>query len=209
LSVNVGPECVTDPAFPGVVADCLRRHQVAGRMLVLEVTEQTATAAMSSSFFPQLAELEARVALDDFGTGFSSLARLGDWPVRELKLDMTLVRRIADTPSFQTIVRVTIDLGHQLGATVVAEGVESEAVRSELEALGCDAAQGFLFARPMAADLFAEWLQERHQPAVRGRARGRQATPATVTATRRTTTPRRRGASPGDWCARSGTRSTR
>jgi len=121
---------------------------------------------MSSSFFPQLAELEVRVALDDFGTGFL-LARLG-----------------GDTPSYQTIVRVAIDLGHQLGAAVVAEGVESEAVRSELEALGCDSAQGFLFAQPMAADQFAAWLRERHQPAVRGGARGRRAARTTVTATR-------------------------
>ena len=85
-----------------------------------------------------------RVALDDFGTGFASLESLGGWPVDELKLDISLVRPIASNPSFRTIVRTTVDLAHQLGVKVVAEGVESEAVRSELQALGCDFGQGFL-----------------------------------------------------------------
>ena len=130
-------------------------------MLTLEVSEQTGTAVASSSFFAQLAELGVRVALDDFGTGFASLESLGGWPVDELKLDMSLVRPIASNSSFRTIVRTTIDLAHQLGVKVVAEGVESEAVRSELQALGCDIAQGFLLGRPMAAEAFGDWLRER------------------------------------------------
>jgi diguanylate cyclase (GGDEF)-like protein len=173
VSVNVGPECVTDPEFPAVVAEYLRREQVPGRMLSLEVSEQTATAAVSPSFFAELAELGVRVALDDFGSGFASLESLGGWPVDELKLDISLVRPIADNMSFRTIVRTTIDLAHQLGAKVVAEGVESEAVRSELQALGCDFGQGFLLGRPMPADLFAGWLHEREKLAGRRVAPGR------------------------------------
>src|SRR6266566_1719767 len=122
ISVNVGPDCVTDPGFPAVVAEFLRREQVPGPMLTLEVSEQTGTAVVSSSFFAQLAEFGVRVALDDFGT--------------------------------------TIDLAHQLGVTVVAEGVESEAVRSELQALGCDVGQGFLLGRPMPPGDFANWLRK-------------------------------------------------
>jgi diguanylate cyclase (GGDEF)-like protein len=161
VSVNAGPECVTDPGFPAVVAELLRSEQVPGRMLALEVSEQTSTATVSSSFFAQLAELGVRVALDDFGTGFASLESLGGWPIDELKLDISLVRPMARNPSFQAIVRTTIDLAHQLGVKVVAEGVESEAVRSELQALGCDSGQGFLFGRPMPAEVFAGWLRER------------------------------------------------
>ena len=167
VSVNVGPDCVTDPAFPGVVAEFLRSEQVPGPMLALEVSEQTGTAAVSSSFFAQLAEFGVRVALDDFGTGFASLESLGGWPVDELKLDMSLVRPIAGNSSFRTIVRTTIDLAHQLGVKVVAEGVDSEAVRSELLSLGCDLAQGFLLGRPMPADAFTDWLREREQLAQR------------------------------------------
>ena len=161
ISVNVDPDSVTDPGFPAVIAEFLRAEQVPGRMLALEVSEQTATAAVSISFFAQLAELGVRVALDDFGTGFASLESLGGWPVNELKLDMSLVRPIASNASFRTIVRTTVDLAHQLGVKVVAEGIESEAVRSELQALGCDFGQGFLLGRPMAPAAFADWLRQR------------------------------------------------
>jgi diguanylate cyclase len=130
------------------------------------VSEHTATTAVSQSFFAQLAEFGVRVSLDDFGTGFASLESLGGWPVDELKLDISLVRPIISSPTFRTIARTTIDLAHQLRVKVVAEGVESEAVRSELLALGCDFAQGFLLGRPMPADLFLDWLCQR-QPAGR------------------------------------------
>ena len=161
ISVNVDPDSVTDPGFPAVIAEFLRAERVPGRMLALEVSEQTGTAEVSISFFAQLAELGVRVALDDFGTGFASLESLGGWPVNELKLDMSLVRPIASNASFRTIVRTTVDLAHQLGVKVVAEGVESEAVRSELQALGCDFGQGFLLGRPMPPAAFADWLRQR------------------------------------------------
>jgi diguanylate cyclase (GGDEF)-like protein len=177
VAVNVGPDCVTDPSFPAVVAEILRAERVPGRMLALEVSEQTGTGAVSVSFFAQLAELGVRVALDDFGTGFASLESLGGWPIDELKLDMSLVRPIASNLSFRTIVQTTIDLAHQLGVKVVAEGVESEAVRSELQALGCDFAQGFLFGRPMPADVFAGWLREQEQLAHRRGVPGHQNAP--------------------------------
>lgn len=167
VSVNVGPESVADPEFPAVIAGLLRQEQVPGRMLTLEVSEQTRTVAVSSSFFAQLAEFGVRVALDDFGTGFASLESLGDWPVNELKLDMSLVRPMSSNTSFRTIVRTSIDLAHQLGVKVVAEGVESEAVRAELKALGCDIGQGFLLGKPMAAPVFTDWLRERHGLALR------------------------------------------
>ena len=179
VSVNAGPECVTDPGLPAVIAEYLRRADVPGQMLVLEVSEQTGTAAVSSTFFAQLAELGVRVALDDFGTGFASLESLGGWPVDELKLDISLVRPIASNSAFRTIVSTTVDLAHQLGVKVVAEGVESEAVRSELQALGCDIGQGFLLGKPMPPDQFADWLRERdHVPRPRGAAGHRDALPA-------------------------------
>ncbi|HWN61090.1 MAG TPA: GGDEF domain-containing protein, partial [Streptosporangiaceae bacterium] len=184
VSVNAGPDCVTDPGFPAVIAECLRSEDVPGHLLILEVSEQTGTAAVSSTFFAQLAELGVGVSLDDFGTGFASLESLGGWPVDELKLDISLVRPIASNPTFRTIVSTTVDLAHRLGIKVVAEGVESEAVRSELQALGCDIGQGFLLGKPMSPDRFADWLREReHVPRPRG-ASGHYALPtveATVT----------------------------
>src|ERR1700722_13594099 len=183
VSVNAGPECVTDPGFPAVIAEHLRREGVPGRMLVLEVSEQTRTAAVNSTFFAQLAELGVRVSLDDFGTGFASLESLGGWPVDELKLDISLVRPIASNSAFRTIVSTTIDMAHRLGVRVVAEGVESEAVRSELQELGCDIGQGFLLGKPMPPERFADWLRERELvPRPRG-ASGHHGAPPTVEAT--------------------------
>jgi diguanylate cyclase (GGDEF)-like protein len=169
VSVNAAPVCVTDPGFPAVIAEQLRRQDVPGHMLVLEVSEQTGTAAVGATFFAQLAELGVRISLDDFGTGFASLESLGGWPVDELKLDVSIVKPIASNPTFRAIVRNTIDLAHQLGVKVVAQGVESDLVRTELQALGCDIGQGFLLGRPMPADRFADWLREReHVPRPRG-----------------------------------------
>jgi diguanylate cyclase (GGDEF)-like protein len=180
VSVNVGPDCVGDPEFPALIAELLRSEGVPGPMLALEVSEQTSPAAVGAGFFAQLAELGVRVALDDFGTGFASLESLGGWPIDELKLDMSIIRPIATNPSFRMIARNTIDLAHQLGVKVVAEGVESEAVRSELQVLGCDLAQGFLFGRPMSADIFADWLVKHEQPALRRGGTGEHATLVTV-----------------------------
>src|SRR5450631_3220319 len=164
VSVNVGPECVTKPGFPAHIAELLREEQVSGRMLTLEVSEQTGTAAVSAQFFAQLAEFGVHTALDDFGTGFASLESLGGWPIDELKLDISLVRLIARSPSFRTIVRTTVDLAHQLGVKVVAEGVESEAIRSELQGLGCDIGQGYFLGRPMPPGVFTDWMCGRAQP---------------------------------------------
>ncbi len=92
--------------------------------------------------------------------GFASLESLGGWPIDELKLDRSIVRPMVTSASFRTIVATTIDLAHQLGVRVVAEGIESEAVSSELAALGCDIGQGFFLGRPMPAAAFTEWIRD-------------------------------------------------
>jgi diguanylate cyclase (GGDEF)-like protein len=160
VSVNIGPGCVSDPDFPVAVARLLREQRVPGEMLVLEVSEETGTADASSWFFTELADFGVQVSLDDFGTGFASLESLGGWPINELKLDRSLVRPIIGSTTFRTIVRTTIDLAHQLGVKVVAEGVESAALSSELRALGCDIGQGFFLGRPMPAAEFTEWMRD-------------------------------------------------
>jgi diguanylate cyclase (GGDEF)-like protein len=160
VSVNIGPSCVTDPDFPAAVARMLDEERVPGRMLALELSEETGTTAASTRFFAQLAESGVQVSLDDFGTGYASLENLGGWPINELKLDRSIVQPIVSSASFRTIVRTNIDLAHQLGFTVVAEGIESAAVSSELRALGCDIGQGFYLGRPMPAAAFTGWMSE-------------------------------------------------
>jgi diguanylate cyclase (GGDEF)-like protein len=172
VSVNIGPSCVADPSFPAAVAELLREEQVPGPMLALEVSEETGTTAASTRFFAELAESGVQVSLDDFGTGYASLESLGGWPINELKLDRSIVRPIISSPSFRTIVRTTIDLAHQLGAKVVAEGVESGAISSELRALGCDIGQGFYLGRPMPPAIFAEWMRDPARAATRFEAAG-------------------------------------
>jgi diguanylate cyclase len=160
VSVNIGPSCVTDPDFPAAVARMLREERVPGRMLALELSEETGTTAASTRFFAQLAESDVQVSLDDFGTGYASLENLGGWPINELKLDRSIVQPIVSNASFRAIVRTNIDLAHQLGIKVVAEGIESAAVSSELRALGCDIGQGFYLGRPMPAAAFTGWMSE-------------------------------------------------
>ncbi|MGD0700498.1 MAG: GGDEF domain-containing protein [Trebonia sp.] len=167
VSVNIGPGCVADPDFPAAVSRLLREEQVPGQMIVLEVSEETGTTAASTRFFAQLAESGVQISLDDFGTGFASLESLGGWPINELKLDMSIVRPIVSSTSFAAIVRTTIDLAHQLGVKVVAEGVESAAICSELRALGCDIGQGFYLGRPMSAAAFTEWMSDPDRPVMR------------------------------------------
>jgi diguanylate cyclase (GGDEF)-like protein len=160
VSVNIGPGCVADPDFPVAVCRLLAEEQVPGRMIALEVSEETGTSAVSARFFAQLAESGIQFSLDDFGTGFASLESLGGWPINELKLDSSIVRPIISSSSFRKIVATTIDLAHQLGVKVVGEGVESAAIGSELEALGCDIGQGFYLGRPMSAAAFSEWIRD-------------------------------------------------
>src|SRR5882724_11230191 len=167
VSVNIGPGCVADPAFPAAVAQLLRVEQVPGQMLTLEVSEETGTTAASARFFAQLSELGVRISLDDFGTGFASLESLGGWPIDELKLDRSIVAPMVTNTSFRAIVATSIDLAHQLGVRVVAEGIESEAMSSELRALGCDIGQGFHLGCPMPAAAFTEWMRDTVRPVLR------------------------------------------
>jgi len=113
----------------------------------------------------RLHALGVRLAIDDFGTGYSSMAYLKSLPVHELKVDRSFVTHLRDSQSDAVIVRSTVDLGHNLGLRVVAEGVEDEATLKELATLGCDTMQGYYLARPMPAAELAAWLAAQPQPA--------------------------------------------
>jgi len=162
-SVNLSVRHLTDLLLPQRVGELLERHQVPPSALVLEVTE---TLIMSDpvravQVLGLLRELGVGLAVDDFGTGYSSLAYLRRLHVDELKIDRSFVRHLATDEGDAVIVRSTIELGHNLGLRLVAEGVEDEPTLELLRSWGCDAVQGFHLSRPMAGDAVAGWLSAR------------------------------------------------
>ncbi len=163
VAVNLSVWNLLDPDLPGQVEGLLQKHQVPARLLTLEITE----GAMMAD--PEHAErtlccldaMGVRLAVDDFGTGFSSLAYLKRLPVDELKIDRSFIMDMLDNDSDAVIVRSTVDLAHNLGMRVVAEGVESVEILDLLEILGCDTAQGYHIGRPMPAAELERHLAEK------------------------------------------------
>jgi len=162
MSVNISAVNIQDPEFPEHVAKLLAESSVPPARLELEVTE---TAVMSAPVravecIKKLSALGLQIAIDDFGTGYSSMSYLKDLLVAKIKIDKSFVKDMVANHNDAVIVRSTVELGHNLGLKVIAEGVETEAIWDSLKALGCDDAQGYYMGRPLAAAGFAEWLLE-------------------------------------------------
>jgi diguanylate cyclase (GGDEF)-like protein len=160
VAVNISAQVLVDQTFTQQVVAALRRTGVPPHRLKLEVTE---SALMSDPVTARtvLRELEAlgcEISIDDFGTGYSSLAYLADLPVSEVKIDQSFVSRMSEGSSEKIIVNSTIDLAHHLQLRAVAEGVEDWSILPELEALGCDAAQGYAISHPLAGPDVTRWL---------------------------------------------------
>jgi diguanylate cyclase (GGDEF)-like protein len=163
VAVNISPQVLVDRSFTAHVMEALHRAQVPPGRLKLEVTE---SALMSDpitarTVLQELDRVGVEISIDDFGTGYSSLAYLADLPVSEVKIDRSFVSRMADGSSETIIVTSTITLAHQLGLRAIAEGVEDEAMMPELEALGCDAVQGYAISRPLSSADATRWLLSR------------------------------------------------
>lgn len=131
-------------------------------MLELEITESAVMADPASALevLSRLRSFGIPLYIDDFGTGYSSLSYLKKLPVTAVKIDKSFVADMLDDADSASIVRSTITLAHDMGLTVVAEGVENEATWAKLKTLGCDAAQGYYMGRPMPAEQINEWLNE-------------------------------------------------
>jgi diguanylate cyclase (GGDEF)-like protein len=162
VAVNISVDDLTDEYLPYFLLELTQKHHLAPHTLTLEVTESAIMHNVQKSLAVVncIHELGFRLAIDDFGTGHSALSQLKRLPVDELKIDKSFVTRNEDTKD-DAILRATIDLAHQLGLTVVAEGVEDEAVLSRLAALGCEHAQGYGIGKPMPHEQFLSWLAQR------------------------------------------------
>lgn len=168
IAVNLSMRNIHDPQLPQTIAQLLQRWDARPDLLRLEMTETVLAADPQRALqtMDALRAMGVHIALDDFGIGYSSLAYLNRLPLDEIKIDRSFVMGMIDEESSATIVRATVDLGHGLGYGVVAEGVENAETRQRLTALGCDAIQGFLVARPMPADQTAEWIGKAGIPIV-------------------------------------------
>jgi EAL domain-containing protein (putative c-di-GMP-specific phosphodiesterase class I) len=160
VAVNLSTRCLLDAGLPDLVERLLQEHGVPAELLRLEVTESAVMgeAARSMEVLQRLHDLGVKLSIDDFGTGYSSMAYLRRLPVDELKIDRSFVLGMTTAQHDAVLVRTAIDLGHNLGLTVVAEGVEGAEHVTALRALGCDIAQGFHFARPMGGAQLSDLL---------------------------------------------------
>jgi diguanylate cyclase (GGDEF)-like protein len=158
IAVNISVDDLVDEYLPYHLLDLVKQHGLPPSQVTLEVTES----AMMHNVHKSLAvvscihELGFRISVDDFGTGQSALAQLKRLPVDELKIDKSFVFGMQDRKD-EAIVRATIDLAHQLGLTVVAEGVENAETLDRLAAFGCEYAQGYHIGKPLAAHDFLAW----------------------------------------------------
>jgi len=159
VSVNLSTRDLLDPELSHRLADILARHGVPASAFCLEITESAIMddPQRAEAMLNRLSEQGFKLSIDDFGTGYSSLAYLKRLPVDELKIDKSFVMGMETGEDDAMIVRSTIDLAHNLGLTVVAEGVETAAIQDRLRALACDEAQGYHIARPLPVDDFLAW----------------------------------------------------
>ncbi|MDQ2990290.1 MAG: EAL domain-containing protein [Pseudomonadota bacterium] len=161
VSVNLSTRDLLDQDLPAKFMDILRRHHVAPGSFCLEITESAIMddPIRAQQTLERLHAMGVDLSIDDFGTGYSSLAYLKKLPVDELKIDKSFVMNMENDIGDTKIVRSTIDLGHNMGLRVVAEGIESEAVWRLLAALGCDQGQGYFMSRPIPGDKLVEWIR--------------------------------------------------
>ena len=162
LSLNISAEDLHGENLLLTVERLLKRYQLSAEQLIFEITESTAMRdpEHSLSVLEKLRDGGISLSVDDFGTGYSSLAHLKRLPVQELKIDQSFIRNLDETSEDAVIVRSTIEMSHNLGLKVVAEGVEYQHTLELLERWHCDTAQGYLISRPMDAVAFEAWVWE-------------------------------------------------
>ena len=161
VAINLSAMDLMDADLPDFIHDCQRRHRVPPAKIILEVTEGALMRDVDYAV-RMLHRLRAggiRLSIDDFGTGYSSLAQLKRMPVDELKIDKSFVMQMTEGSDDAVIVRSTIELGHNMGLSVIAEGVESDSSLALLRQYRCDMVQGYLFSKPLAAGDLVAWCQ--------------------------------------------------
>lgn len=164
IAVNISARDLIDSDLAHKINSILSKHQIEHSAITLEVTESSMMddPKRSKQTLLSLANINLKLAIDDYGTGFSSLAYLKDLPVSELKIDKSFVMHMQQNESDRIIVSSTIELAHNMGLQVVAEGIENLATLELLQEMGCDFGQGYYMAKPMSISDFHNWLNTLH-----------------------------------------------
>ena len=159
IAVNVSALCLLNPDFPEILTGLLTANNFPAESLYMEITETSIMVDpdRSLAILDRINRQGVKLSIDDFGTGYSSLAYLKKLPVSELKIDKSFVMDMLTNDSDATIVNATIQLGHNLGLKVVAEGVENQQTFDTLRSMGCDLQQGYFIGRPMPPRAIGEW----------------------------------------------------
>jgi EAL domain-containing protein (putative c-di-GMP-specific phosphodiesterase class I) len=160
VAVNVSAKSLSEQTLPAKMQAALDKWNVDARFVKVEITESSIMAdpAHALAITSMLQSIGVRLSLDDFGTGYSSLTNLRQLPIDELKIDKSFVIPMSTSEADATIVRTIVDLAHNLGKQVCAEGVEDEETWIRLGDMGCDLAQGYWISKPKPAGAFMEWL---------------------------------------------------
>ncbi|MFC1603141.1 putative bifunctional diguanylate cyclase/phosphodiesterase, partial [Pseudomonadota bacterium] len=160
IAINLSARNLLDPGLPGHIGKLLESHKISPACLSVEITESAIMSrpknALKTLF--ELNEMGIKISIDDFGTGYSSLTYLKEMPVHELKIDQSFIFGLTANSKDSVIVRSTIDLAHNLGLLVVAEGVENQDTLEYLATLNCDIAQGYHISDPMPGHKLEHWL---------------------------------------------------
>lgn len=160
IAVNVSTHDLRDASFPDQITALLRQYELSPNMLKLEITESgiMEDPGTTIELLNRLRAIGLDLSIDDFGTGYSSLSYLQRLPVSELKIDRSFVTDIDKLPATQGLVKAIIEMGHGLGLSVIAEGIETAAERESLRLLGCDSMQGYFASKPLYGDGLQKWL---------------------------------------------------
>ncbi len=165
IALNVSVQSLKDLRFPDTFIGLARKHSIPAESIMVEITESGLMQEPSSALdvLTRLRMKNVQLSIDDFGTGYAMMQQLVNIPANELKIDKVFVENMHANSSDRVLVEKTIEIGHELGMTVTAEGVETNEQLEFLRRKGCDRAQGFLFSRPLPLSSINEWLRNRHE----------------------------------------------
>ena len=162
MAINISTSCLRDDTLVGYTKMLLNKHKIPPESMIMEVTESAMMQdpVLGLNLLNQLNRLGIQISIDDYGTGYSSLAYLKRLPLKEMKIDREFIKDIVSDEDDKLIVRTTIEMAHNFGLRVIAEGVEDLKTVELLRQMDCDQVQGFYFAKPMPAAQLVDWVHD-------------------------------------------------